>query len=254
MRPKRSNLKRGEKTRLESTSFISFLERLPFQIRFALSVFYYFPNSQINRLVVHQKNRMKLHEYWKRPADGVNDPQTYLEGKERSIFLVRLIRKYVDKNASILEIGCNVGRNLNLLFLSGFTRLSGIEISSEACDLMKKYYPKMASSINLFNDSAENILPRLPDDSFDIVFTMAVLQHIHPESVFIFNHISRVTRKFLITIEDEYGVSERNFPRNYKKIFDKGSGMKCVETVGAYGMAKLGLLPTYMCRVFEKGH
>ena len=244
-------LKRFEERRFECTPFMLF-SKLPFQIRFALSVFYYFPGSFINRFIAPQRNRLQLHEYWRRPADGVNDPQTYLEGKERSMFLIELISNYVDKDASILEVGCNVGRNLNYLFLSGFTRLSGIEISTEACNLMKKCYPKMAWSINVFNDSAENTLPRLPDDSFDVVFTMAVLQHIHPESEFIFNHISRVTRKFLITIEDEYGVSWRNFPRNYKKIFEK-LGMKCVETVGAYGMAKLGLHPTYVCRVFVKG-
>jgi len=76
-------------------------------------------------LVTSRKSRDELYQYWKKPYDGYNLPQDYIGGNERSQFLVRLIRKYVKTNAYILEIGCNVGRNLNYLFNAGYTKLGG---------------------------------------------------------------------------------------------------------------------------------
>ena len=71
-----------------------------------------------------RKSCEELHEYWKNPYDGINLPEDYLKVKdERTVFLTRLVEKYVDHKASILEIGCNVGRNLNSLISSGFKHL-----------------------------------------------------------------------------------------------------------------------------------
>ncbi len=47
---------------------------------------------------------------------------------------------------------------------------------------------------------------------------MAVLEHIHYKSNWIFNEMIRIS-KYILTIEDELSISDRHFPRNYKKIF-----------------------------------
>ena len=121
-----------------------------------------------------------------------------------------------------------MGRNLNYLFNAGYKKLGGVEISKEAIDLMKKTYPEMAEQIEIWNSPIEDVIVNFKGNSFDLIFTMAVLEHIHPDSKFIFSEMVRITKKYLITIEDEKGISWRHFPRNYKKIFEP-LGMKQVE-------------------------
>lgn len=127
------------------------------------------------------------------------------------------MKRYSNSNPNILEIGCNVGQNLNYLFSAGFDKLTGIEISEDAVVLMKKSYPRMAKNAKIINKPVEDAIGTFKENEFDIVFTMAVLEHIHPDSDFIFPEMARITNRYLITIEDERWVSWRHFPRNYKK-------------------------------------
>src|SRR3990167_724644 len=53
--------------------------------------------------------------------------------------LIELIQQYaVNKQATILEVGCNDGRFLKSLQEVGFTNIHGIEPASDACDMAKK--------------------------------------------------------------------------------------------------------------------
>ena len=123
-------------------------------------------------------------------------------------------KRYVTPNTRILEIGCNVGRNLNYLFLAGFQNLEGIEISGSAVELLSQSYPEMARYTKIYNMPVEEIIKKFRDNEFDVVFTMAVLEHIHIDSECVFPEMMRITKDFLITIEDEYGLFWRHFPRN----------------------------------------
>lgn len=194
-----------------------------------------------------RKTREELHAYWKHPWDGVNLPQGYLGGEGKSKFLVDLVKKYAETQSSILEIGCNVGRNLNYLFLAGFEHLAGIEISEEAASLLKQSYPEMARQAKIINEPAEEALRKLEDNAFDITFTMAVLEHIHRKSEFIFPEMVRITKRFLITIEDELTISWRHFPRNYRKVFES-LGLKEVYESNV----ELGLGKSLYARLFKK--
>jgi len=152
----------------------------------------------------------EIHDFWKDPYQK-NSPKNYLKGEEKSKFLAGLID--IPKDSKILEIGCNVGRNLNYLSKAGFTNLTGVEISKKAVELAKIYYP----DLKILNSSIEDIIKDL--NEFDLVFVMAVLEHIHPDSEWIFPEVARIS-KMLITIEDERSMSHRHFPRNYKDIFE----------------------------------
>lgn len=209
-------------------------------------------SSRIYRKIVHHhrpKNRKELHQYWKRPWDEGNLPQGYLDGKARSQFLLELMKKYAKPNAKILEIGCNVGRNLNYLFQYGFKNLEGIEISEGAVQLLKQSYPEMANHTKIYNVPIEEVIRDFKDGQFDVVFTMAVLEHIHTDSEWIFPEMVRITRDFLITIEDERGITRRHFPRNYKKIF-KPLGMKQIEKIHCSKVDGLG--SNFFARILEK--
>ncbi|KYK28210.1 MAG: class I SAM-dependent methyltransferase [Theionarchaea archaeon] len=197
----------------------------------------------------HSKSRSDLHQYWKEPWDDLNLPQFYLEGETRSQFLVEIVKRYARPEARILEIGCNVGRNLNYLFLAGFRELSGIEINEKAIQILRQSYPEMAGHANIYNKSVEEAIRDFEDNEFDIVFTMAVLEHIHRDSEWIFSEMVRITRNFLITIEDERSVSWKHFPRNYKEIFESQI-VKQVEVINCSAVE--GLDSNFFARVLKK--
>ena len=161
------------------------------------------------------------HKYWTNPSKYGKDnlPEDYVNGIPRSQFLVEIINAYADKNESILEIGCNVGRNLNCLYESGYTNLYGIEINPKAVSKMKEVYPYMADKAFVYNFPIETIIPYLIDNQFDIVFSMAVLMHLPWESNWVFPEIARITNKVLITIEEENQKSALQFNRNYGEVF-----------------------------------
>jgi 2-polyprenyl-3-methyl-5-hydroxy-6-metoxy-1,4-benzoquinol methylase len=162
---------------------------------------------------------------------------------------VEIVGRYVNRDAKILEIGCNVGRNLNALFLSGFRNLEGVEISESAVQLLNQSYPEMASRTRIHNEPVEEIISKFGNGAFDLVFTMAVLEHIHPDSAWIFAEMARITNAFLVTVEDERGVSWRHFPRDYKKVFEP-LRMRQIEAIDCREVDGLG--SSFFARVFEK--
>ena len=194
-------------------------------------------------------NRDELHTYWKNPWDGANRPEIYLDGVARSEFLGQLVGKNVGPDAKILEIGCNIGRNLNYLFEAGFKNLHAIEISETAVQLLRETYPEMANCIEICNVPVEDVIKHLGENEYDLVFTMAVLEHIHTDSEWIFVEMVRICKERLITIEDERSVSWRHFPRNYKRVFEE-LGMQQMEEVNCSEVEGLGSV--FVARVFRK--
>jgi len=159
-------------------------------------------------------------KFWQYP-DISNAPETYLDNnitKERSEYLVSLFTKFFpNREIRILEIGSNVGRNLFYLYNSGYHNLTGVEVNKRAIELMLTHYPDCFKSSLIFNQPIENCIKDFDDKQFDVVFTMAVLEHIHPKSSWIFYELQRITRN-IITIEDEKSLSWRHFPRRYDRI------------------------------------
>lgn len=160
-------------------------------------------------------------KFWQYP-DISNAPETYLDGpktKERSEYLVHLFLKFFpERDITILEIGSNVGRNLFYLFNNGYKKLAGVEINKRAIDLMSVHYNDCYKNTLIFNQPIENCIKDFDDKKFDVVFTMAVLEHIHPKSNWIFNELGRIAKNIII-IEDEKSLSWRHFPRRYNQIF-----------------------------------
>ena len=101
----------------------------------------------------------------------------------------------IDKKSTILELGCNIGLNLNILQKLGFTELYGVEINKKAYEIARKNNPK----INFINSSIEDYQSQ---EKFDLVFTSGVLIHIHPSILpVIINKIINLTRKYIFGFE-----------------------------------------------------
>lgn len=105
--------------------------------------------------------------------------------------------------------------------LRGFTDLHAIEISHPAIELLRATYPSLADVLTIYEGTAEDWLVRFTPNQFSVTFAMGVLQHIHPDSSFVFEEMARVTKDEVIIMESERHTTQRTFERNYKKVFEQ---------------------------------
>ena len=190
-----------------------------------------------------------LLEYWVNPDDEFNRMEDYA-GKSfeiRSQYLCDLIKKHCFHIQSALEIGCNAGRNLNILKSGLNIKVAGIEINQRALELLKTTFPLIADE-TFYPGKAQEKIKEIPTGGYDLVFSMAVLMHLHPSTEENFwKNMTRATKHAIITIENEDGSSNRNWPRNYEKI------------LSPYGVREIHnepcpeeILPNYVTRIFIK--
>ncbi len=150
-----------------------------------------------------------------------NNPKLYAS---KSILVLDILNKlwidYISKEDSILELGCNCGTNLNYLYKHGYKKLYGVDINTESIELMKKIYPTFYKNSTIYNNEINSMLISTQNNKYDVVFTMAVLMHIHPENIKeTYENIKRITKKYFITIENETTLIRDNFTwvRKYKE-------------------------------------
>jgi SAM-dependent methyltransferase len=147
----------------------------------------------------------------------------------RSQTVIDVLSPLIAKEDSILEMGCNFGRNLNHLWQAGFTRLRGMEISEHSVMRLRLSYPSLADVI-IDVGPAEASIQRLGDRSVDVVFTMATLEHVHPDSRYLFREIARVTRKYVLAIERKEGRrSHFQYPWDIKREFME-AGLELIDS------------------------
>lgn len=193
----------------------------------------------------------EAHTYWGHPDDGMNSPLEYLLDSEthrlRNASLLAVFEKHVDRSESILEIGCNAGRNLHTLWSAGYRRLSAVEISEPAVDVMRRFLPNVYRGANITVGSIEDVIKTIPKTRHDVIFTMAVLVHLSEESEWVFKEIAKRAKKKIIVFEYEAsnGESTRHFPRNYKRIFQLNKRPEIDKLWPVPGLPK-----SYVCRVF----
>lgn len=130
-------------------------------------------------------------EYIKRNIKDIDSLYAYNFGKTRTKLNNEFIGEF-DKHIKILEVGSNIGLQLNLLQKSGFKNLYGIEINEEAIEISKE----MTKNIYIIKGSAFDVPFR--DNYFDLVFTSGVLIHIAPEDIKdAINEVYRVSKRYI---------------------------------------------------------
>jgi 2-polyprenyl-3-methyl-5-hydroxy-6-metoxy-1,4-benzoquinol methylase len=168
---------------------------------------------------VHTKD--DVYDFWISRTDGVE----YIDHPKRSQLILDLIHDIIRPAKpdgilwlKILEIGCNVGRNLahiaNQKYCLG--ELSGIEINPYTIHRMRKEYPNL-KNMQVYCGSVEKCIKEIPKQ--DIIFGMAIFEHIHPDSEWVFKEIQKKC-KYLISVSDETTKSKIHFKRDFSKVFD----------------------------------
>ncbi len=98
----------------------------------------------------------------------------------------------LDKDARILEVGCNIGLQLMGLQKQGFKNLYGIELQPYAVEKAHKMNP----GINIIQGSGFDI--PFKDGYFDLVYTAGVLIHIAPGDLSkIMLEMTRCSKKYI---------------------------------------------------------
>lgn len=160
-------------------------------------------------------SQKQAHEYWRNPPRA-NRHLKYV-GRDSYRSVVRLCEKHARKDARILELGCNVGTTLDALYSVGFGNLSGIEINPQAVEMMAQLYGDMYAAAEIHVGTLEDVVPRLGE--YDLIFSKAVLCHLHPKGEHVLAQIAERTPAIL-TIEDEQtDKSGRHWARNYRRVF-----------------------------------
>jgi SAM-dependent methyltransferase len=142
---------------------------------------------------------------------GEFSPTYYAQigANEVSETLSAMFDYYASEDAAILEVGCSSGRHLAHLCDNGFKNLTGIDINDESFSVMAEQYPKLAATGTFQIGAIEKILPEFPDNTFDAVYSVETLQHVHPENAWVFEELARVTSNLLITAENEGNSPQR---------------------------------------------
>jgi SAM-dependent methyltransferase len=160
---------------------------------------------------IHQINGLQWED------EKVHKSDWYINCDPVAQVLLDQITEYVDKNETVLDVCCNVGRHLNYLNNCGYKNLYGFDIMKPAIEKMKILFPDLdAEKIRLGN--AVDILPSYTQNSFDWAYThSATIELIHP-SFYIHYEMARIVRKGLIFLLNE---GNQGYSRNYESIFNR---------------------------------
>ncbi len=178
--------------------------------------------------------------YKNRSFQDIIDQNYHIMNPEQRL-IPDIAKKYCNKGNSFLELGCGAGRNLECLRQHGYKKLYGVDASKEAINVSKHYFPELAKIAQLKSGFIQNISE---NNKFDVIYSVAVLQHILSDIEPVFYKISRIAKKFIITIEfDFYAQKRKNhkfklnpkerIPRDYNKIFSN-LGFRQMEVFGCW--------------------
>ena len=87
------------------------------------------------------------HYYAKVYSESDISPAPFLKAKKHIEYLIQLCPN-IDKNKTILDIGCGTGYYTNILSKIGFKHVVGVDISDVAIEKAKRQYPDLTFIVN----------------------------------------------------------------------------------------------------------
>ena len=105
----------------------------------------------------------------------------------------KIISEMIEKNSTVLDVGCNDGTLMEFLKTNKNVNIRGIEISKDKVQIC------ISKGLTVIEGNAELDLKQFPNNSFDYVVLGQTLQaFINPEIVI--NELLRVGKKAIVTI------------------------------------------------------
>jgi SAM-dependent methyltransferase len=164
------------------------------------------------------------HSFWKNPEKSgqasstieICKPEYYLDLDGITNLIVTTLKKYLNFEDNIYELGCGTGRNLAGLKEAGFNNVSGVEINKDAVELGRKTFPYL-KGIDIEVGTVEDVIKSIPEQ--DCIFTQGILQHLPYETDWIHKEMLNKSKKIIMVIENEKPQGIRSWSRNYKDVF-----------------------------------
>ena len=120
-----------------------------------------------------------------------------------------------ERNAALLDMGCNVGRHLDYLYRQGYRNLRGVDWSSAAIRDMAARYPEMHGGSRLVNASFEEFLRNEPEP-VDLVYTRgATFELVHPSFPLV-RHVCAIAKRHVVLVISE---AAHAYPRFWEYEF-----------------------------------
>lgn len=112
---------------------------------------------------------------------------------------------------TVFEFGCNAGYNLLHLKTHANMKVTGVDINQEAVN------QAIYNGLEVYHGDEYSLL-NYQDNSFDLVFTGSVLDHIPEDNFYkIINHLERMARKYVVLVESNDDLKPDLFAHNYIK-------------------------------------
>jgi SAM-dependent methyltransferase len=136
--------------------------------------------------------QVRAREFWRLSPTNLY----YRQFAPQTLLLIHLLRGIGAQ--SVLEVGCNVGRNLNWIrrYVPGI-HVAGLDVNPDAIVAGREYFGFSEQELWVADDRS---LGRLADRSYDAIFTVSVLDHL-PEIEETLRHMLRIARQRLFLIE-----------------------------------------------------
>ena len=117
----------------------------------------------------------------------------------------------------ILDIGCNIGRFLNILAKKGCNNLTGIDINQLAINDSYSVYPDLVGNAEMKCDTIQNFLSNAKDNKFDLIYTLgATVELIHPTFPLVKN-LARVSSKYVCLLINDNQAYVRFWEIEFKR-------------------------------------
>lgn len=176
-----------------------------------------------------QRRLFRLIWFWPTLSDAVSwreggvgkhrNPEHFTKVDEKGeVLMQEVLERVADRNASILDLGCNCGRFLDFLVKRGYTNLCGVDISQEALDYMKIAFPETKDKVKLSRATFQEFLQNTESLAYEAVFSHGATVELVPATFPLAKHLCRVTRKYIILVISENGHS---YPRFWEVEFER---------------------------------
>lgn len=179
----------------------SFLKRWPKLYDFLKKTYSVFSSVHYRLIMPLLGTKLEERRWRSRGIEEIEKEFSNLNHPHRILLLEKI--KNFQPFLSVLEIGCGWGPNL-ILLAKQFPKaeIKGIDINPLSVEEGNKYLKKEGiSNVELLVGKADE-LQAIPDKSFDIVFTDALLIYIGPDKIMkVVKEMIRITRRALILIE-----------------------------------------------------
>lgn len=121
---------------------------------------------------------------------------------------------------SVFEMGCGTGDNIhNMSVLLPSAQIFGVDLLEKQLSTLKKVYPHLKDRVK----QVDATIPytQLPFPQCDVVFTQAVMMHIHTDNLYLvaLENIFAQSKKYVVLME---GIRGRNYKNDIQKLFDAG--------------------------------